>query len=260
MSQSKSNRPGQSRAGSASQSKQGARSTTGQTSTRSTSGTRSVVKRPVQQAPPASGFQARMDRMFPPFSARRYIALWVAFAALVVVVFLILLRPWASGQASVPAASTTTSCSIPGAAGKYLAIETDKGCIVAKLYTDPSDGVSKTIANFEEKARSGYFNGLTFHRVEDWVIQGGDPAGNGTGGGTMLSEYNQIPFEIGSLGVARGMDLSLNNDSQFFIVKADSPHLNGQYTNWGHVLEGMEAVSQIKVGDKINKLTIETRE
>jgi cyclophilin family peptidyl-prolyl cis-trans isomerase len=145
---------------------------------------------------------------------------------------------------------------VPAAEGK-MTIETAKGKIVLKLRTDAAAGVSQTISNFTNKANNGYFDGLTFHRVENWVIQGGDPLGNGTGGGKMPSEYNQIPFTAGSLGVARGGDPAVNNDSQFFIVKTDSFHLNGQYTNWGQVVEGMDVVNKIAVGDKITKIRVE---
>jgi peptidyl-prolyl cis-trans isomerase B (cyclophilin B) len=138
-----------------------------------------------------------------------------------------------------------------------MIIETSKGRIVLQLFTDPSAHVAGTILNFAQKAQSGYFNNLTFHRVEDWVIQGGDPQGTGTGGGDMNSEYNNIPFGAGSLGVARSMDPSKNNDSQFFITKSASPHLNGQYTNWGQVIEGMDVVNQIAIGDTITGITVE---
>jgi len=168
----------------------------------------------------------------------------------------------ATGQ-NTAAAPTTAAGAAPKMSltgpGKYMTIDTVKGKIVAKLYTDPEAGVSKTIANFEQKAKAGYFNGLTFHRVEDWVIQGGDPAGNGTGGGTMPSEYNQLTFGPGALGVARGGDPAINNDSQFFITKSDASYLDGQYTNWGQVVEGMDVVNQIAIGDKINTITIEDR-
>jgi len=150
-----------------------------------------------------------------------------------------------------------------------MVIDTAKGKIVAKLYTDPSAGVSKTIANFETKAKAGYFNGTAFHRVEDWVIQGGDPLSKdpasiqngtaGTGGGTMPFEYNQIDFGAGALGVARGQDPAINNDSQFFITKTSASYLNGQYTNFGQVVEGMDLVSKIAIGDKINTITVEDR-
>jgi cyclophilin family peptidyl-prolyl cis-trans isomerase len=138
-----------------------------------------------------------------------------------------------------------------------MTIETAKGRVVLKLYTEPGAGVSKTIANFTTKANSGYFDGLTFHRVEDWVVQGGDPMGTGTGGGNMPSEYNQIPFTAGSLGVVRGGDPAINNDSQFFILKADTFLLNGQYTNFGQVVEGMDVVNRLSIGDKMTKVRVE---
>ena len=147
------------------------------------------------QPPPKTGFMGAFDRALPPFSAQRYVVIWLGFIILVALVFLLLLQPWKGAQI---AASTD----------RYMVIETPKGTIVAKLYTEASAGVSKTIANFEQKADAGFFNGLTFHRVEDWVIQGGDPAGNGTGGGKMPSEYNKLTFKAGALGVARGNDPS----------------------------------------------------
>jgi cyclophilin family peptidyl-prolyl cis-trans isomerase len=148
-----------------------------------------------------------------------------------------------------------------GNTATYMVINTVKGKIVCKLYTDPAAGVSKTVANFVSKARDGYFNGLTFHRVEDWLIQGGDPLGNGTGGGDMPSEYNKIDFGVGALGVARGADPAINNDSQFFIVKDASAAagLVGQYTNFGQVVQGMDVVNKIGIGDKIISITIQSQ-
>jgi peptidyl-prolyl cis-trans isomerase B (cyclophilin B) len=143
---------------------------------------------------------------------------------------------------------------------KAMVIETSKGTIVCSLATDASAGVSKTIANFEQKANSGFFDGLKFHRVEHWVIQGGDPTGTGSGGNKIPSEYNNLPFNPGALGVARGPDRRLNSDCQFFIVKTDANFLNGDYTNFGQVIEGMDVVKKIAIGDKMNKVTIEERE
>jgi cyclophilin family peptidyl-prolyl cis-trans isomerase len=143
---------------------------------------------------------------------------------------------------------------------KVMAIETSKGTIVCSLATDASAGVSNTIANFEQKANSGFFDGLKFHRVEHWVIQGGDPTGTGSGGNKIPSEYNNLPFNPGALGVARGPDKRLNSDCQFFIVKTDANFLNGDYTNFGQVIEGMDVVQKIAIGDKMNKVTIEERE
>src|SRR5262249_53770585 len=149
--------------------------------------------------------------------------------------------PPAAGQGGAPPVVVVTATQSLTGTGTYMVIDTAKGKIVTKLYTDPSAGVTKTVANFESKAKAGYFNGLTFHRVEDWVIQGGDPKGNGTGGGSMPAEYNNIPFGVGALGVARAGDPTINNDSQFFIVKnADAAAgLVGQYTNFGQVVQGM---------------------
>lgn len=134
-------------------------------------------------------------------------------------------------------------------------ISTDVGDIVLTLY--PQDA-PKTVDNFAKKAKSGFYNGLDFHRVEDWVIQGGDPLGNGTGGAdTLPAEYNNRPFVAGSLGIARKADPRVNNDSQFFITKTDSPSLNGQYTNFGTVVQGMDVVNKVVIGTKILKITVE---
>jgi peptidyl-prolyl cis-trans isomerase B (cyclophilin B) len=254
--------------------------------------------RPVQQQ--RTGFSASVDRALPPFSAQRYVAIWVVGMIILIAVILLLLQPWngsapktgqvsptaqsgsAAGGATAapqPAAGQNTSAPAPtsppapavavvtatqslSGPGKYMTIDTAKGKIVCKLYTDPSAGVSKTIANFEAKAKAGYFNGLIFHRVEGWVIQGGDPTGTGSGGGTMPAEYNDIPFGVGALGVARGGDPAINNDSQLFIIKdaAQAAGLVGQYTNWGQVVQGMDVVNKIAVGDKINTITVEDRQ
>ena len=92
--------------------------------------------------------------------------------------------------------------------------------------------------------------------MEDWVVQGGDPKGTGTGGGQMPTELNNMPFKLGSLGVARGGDIRVSNDSQFFICTKDCNWLTGQYTNFGEVTDGMEIAGNIAVGDKIISLTI----
>jgi cyclophilin family peptidyl-prolyl cis-trans isomerase len=140
-----------------------------------------------------------------------------------------------------------------------MVIDTAKGTITCSLATEPGSGVAHTVANFEQKANAGYFDGLKFHRVENWVIQGGDPLGNGTGGGKMPAEYNRKHFGAGALGVARGADKSRNNDSQFFITKTDAAWLDGEYTNFGQVTEGMDVVGKIAIGDKINSIRVEER-
>ena len=134
-------------------------------------------------------------------------------------------------------------------------IKTAYGDIVIKPYTDKAPNF---INNFAAKAQAKFYDNLIFHRVEPgFVVQGGDPKGNGTGGGTIASEMNDVPFIRGSVGVARGGDIKVNNDSQFYIcltTAACSP-LTSQYTNFGEVISGMEFVDKIKVGDKILSIT-----
>lgn len=133
-------------------------------------------------------------------------------------------------------------------------IQTDKGVIRLELNVDKAP---KTVENFTKKAKEGFYNDLIFHRVEDWVIQGGDPKGDGTGGGEMETELSDLEFNEGSLGVARGGDINISNDSQFFITKEPALHLNKQYTNFGQVIEGMEVVKTIEIGDKIISIDIQ---
>jgi cyclophilin family peptidyl-prolyl cis-trans isomerase len=255
-----------------------------------------VTRRPVQQSG-QSNFSREVDRRLPPFSLQRYVVIWLLGMIPLLIVLLLLLQPFGNnnqagqgtqgsqqtaqatattstgafatdgtpaGQAGAVATPTLSALNVPKVAtsgpGKYMVIDTTKGKIVAKLYTEEEANVDGTIANFEEKAKAGYFNGLTFHRVEDWVVQGGDPLGTGTGGGDMPSEYNMVPFGAGALGVARGQDPAINNDSQFFITKTAAGWLDGQYTNWGQVTEGMDVVTSIAIGDKINSITVEERQ
>lgn len=139
-------------------------------------------------------------------------------------------------------------------------VKTTKGDITIELYKSETPFAT---ANFYKKVKAGFYNGLTFHRVEDWVIQGGDPLGDGTGGGTTLTELTQTPFTTGSVGYAAsgGMPIEqgqrISSGSQFFIVKQDAEHLNGQYTNFGNVVSGMDIVGQITIGDKILGITIQ---
>ena len=132
-------------------------------------------------------------------------------------------------------------------------IETSKGSIKLELYPDQAPN---TVANFIQKATSGVYAGRIFHRVENWVIQGGDPDGNGTGGGKMSAEYNNLPFGVGALGIARGRDRNINNADQFFITTTAASWLNGEYTNFGQVTEGMDVVKAINIGDRIIRITV----
>lgn len=142
-----------------------------------------------------------------------------------------------------------------GVKASYSAtIKTSKGEIKATLY---GKDAPNTVKNFIERSKAKFYNNLTFHRVEDWVVQGGDPKGNGTGGGLMQTELNAQKFVTGSLGIARGADIRVSNDSQFFITKSDATWLDQQYTNFGIVTSGMDVVNSMAVGDKIISITID---
>jgi len=103
------------------------------------------------------------------------------------------------------------------------------------------------VGNFVQLAKSGFYNGVTFHRViKGFMIQGGDPTGTGSGGPgyTFKTELNDQKFVKGALGVARTNQLDTNG-SQFFIMTADNFSLNGQYTQFGKVLSGQDVVDTI---------------
>ncbi len=112
------------------------------------------------------------------------------------------------------------------------------------------DVAPKHVARIKELTREGFYDGLTFHRViEGFMAQTGDPRGDGTGGsGKKLdAEFNQLNFGRGAVGMARSQSPN-SGDSQFFIMFDDASHLNGQYTVWGQVVEGMDFVDGIKRG------------
>ena len=132
-------------------------------------------------------------------------------------------------------------------------IATSKGNITVEFYPEETP---KTVENFAQKAQSNFYKGLKFHRVENWVVQGGDPLGNGTGGGKIPTELSQRQFGVGSVGVARGGDIKVSNDSQFFVCTTDCSFLTGQYTNFGTVVEGMDVVKNISIGDTIQGVSI----
>ena len=110
------------------------------------------------------------------------------------------------------------------------------------------------VSRIKELVNEGFYDGLKFHRViAGFMAQTGDPKGNGTGGsGTNLkAEFNNERHLRGTLSMARAQDPN-SADSQFFICLEDAPHLNGQYTVWGQVLDGMEYVDNIKKGEGNN--------
>lgn len=154
---------------------------------------------------------------------------------------------------------STTPSDTTSNTDSVVALKTKDGQIVIKLYQSETP---QTVANFLKKVNSGFYNGLVFHRViEDFMAQGGDPTGTGSGGGQQASEINQIPFKRGSVGLARGSVKEISNDSQFFICFSTPgcQHLTGDYVNFGEVLSGLEVLDQIKQGDKIIEITTKTK-
>ena len=132
-----------------------------------------------------------------------------------------------------------------------ITIEMENGKVMkGELYPEIAP---KTVANFRELAESGFYDGLIFHRViPGFMIQGGCPQGNGTGGPghNIPGEFsangfkNDLKHERGVLSMARAMHPD-SAGSQFFIMVADAPHLDGQYAAFGRITEGMETADEI---------------
>ena len=120
-------------------------------------------------------------------------------------------------------------------------IETNHGTITVQLWDDVAP---KHVANFQKLAKDGFYDGLGFHRIiKDFMIQGGCPDGTGTGGPgwSVDAEFNDRVHEEGVLSMARSADPN-SAGSQFFICLATCPHLDGSYTAFGKVTDGIDAV------------------
>ncbi|MBC7932621.1 MAG: peptidylprolyl isomerase [Rubrivivax sp.] len=133
-------------------------------------------------------------------------------------------------------------------------VSTDKGALTIELLAEDAP---LTVDNFVQLARRNYFNGITFHRVvPNFVIQGGDPRGDGNGGPgyQIRCEINMSPYARGAVGMAlSGKD---TGGSQWFVTHSPQPHLDGGYTVFGRVVEGLEVVDRIARGDRIRSVQI----
>lgn len=145
---------------------------------------------------------------------------------------------------------------------KTAIIKTAKGEIDIQFY--PEDA-PKTVTNFATLSKRGYYNGLTFHRVEDWVVQGGDPTGTGAGGQSIYGRTfedelnpNTPSYKEGYVeGIVAMANAGPNtNGSQFFILTKDTP-LSHAYTIFGKVTKGMDIVKQIAAGDKMLEISVQ---
>jgi peptidyl-prolyl cis-trans isomerase B (cyclophilin B) len=182
----------------------------------------------------------------------RKLARWphaIAIAALVVVAF----SCTSANSEGLPVRNT----------GHYATVETDRGIVVVELYPAVAP---KTVENFEKLAKQGFYNGLTFHRVvADFVVQGGDPDGTGTGGPgyTVPGEISKTEKHLrGTLATARTGDEvnpeRKSSGSQFYICLQPQPSLDAGYTIFGGVIKGMDVVDQIQRGDHMKKITLST--
>jgi cyclophilin family peptidyl-prolyl cis-trans isomerase len=156
---------------------------------------------------------------------------------------------------------TTDEVAAIKAEGKKIAIiETAHGKFTFELYDDDAP---LTVANFVKLARAGFYDGLTFHRVvkepQPFVVQGGDPLGNGMGNpGYMIDgEFSPTRQHLeGTVAMARSRDPN-SAGCQFFICLAPAPELDGQYAIFGQVITGMDVVHSLMQGDAMSRVTIE---
>jgi cyclophilin family peptidyl-prolyl cis-trans isomerase len=159
-----------------------------------------------------------------------------------------------SKDAGKPAPETDAN----GMSSDSVVIVTELGDIRFRFF--PKDAPC-TVARMRELIASGFYDGLTFHRVvPGFVVQGGDPVGNGTGGSgqRIRPEFNQRHHTEGTVAMSRTSDPN-SADSQFYFSLGTFPHLDGNYTVFGQVVEGMDVVRKIRVGDVMRKVVIEKK-
>lgn len=141
---------------------------------------------------------------------------------------------------------------------RHVLIETGKGTIKFLLYENEAP---LTTANFIELAERGFYDGLTFHRVEPgFVVQGGDPQGTGMGGSEKKIKLEVSPGlkhgDAGAVAMARSQHPD-SASSQFYITLGPAAFLDGNYAVFGRVIDGMDVVRQLRVGDRMTKVTID---
>lgn len=133
-----------------------------------------------------------------------------------------------------------------------LYMDLEKGRVTIEMYPEKAPG---HVARIKELTREGFYDGVVFHRViEGFMAQTGDPTGTGSGGSKkpdLKAEFNDVVHERGVTSMARTANPNSAN-SQWFIMLAHSPHLDGQYTAWGKVVDGMDLVDGIKKGSPYN--------
>jgi cyclophilin family peptidyl-prolyl cis-trans isomerase len=161
------------------------------------------------------------------------------------------IRPAPAGR---PMDESERQALIAPAFSPHAYIETDRGTIEIELAILDAP---LTVANFMALARKDFFNGVAIHRVvADFVVQDGDPRGDGEGGPgyAIRNEINERPYLRGTVGMA--LDWEDTGGSQFFITHSPQPHLDGRYTVFGHVVDGMAVVDAIQPWDIVRGVVI----
>lgn len=167
----------------------------------------------------------------------------------------------ASASQTEPPAAMQKTWAFPGVlpenqiSNREIRIKTDKGDIVFALYDKDAP---KTVSNFVYLAKGGFYDGLTFHRREDWVLQGGDPTGTGAGGPGYQFEDEPVTRQYVRGIVAMANAGPNTNGSQFFILLKDTP-LDPAYTIFGQVISGMDVVDKMKIGDVMRSVMVEAK-
>lgn len=136
-----------------------------------------------------------------------------------------------------------------------VVIKTPKGNITMELYPEK---MPITVENFLKLVNENFYDGLSFHRVEHWVVQGGDPNGDGTGGPgwqIKLETHPDLKNVVGGVAMARSSDPD-SAGSQFYILKKDSSWLDGEYAVFGMVTDGMDIVKRINRGDRMKTIEV----
>lgn len=135
--------------------------------------------------------------------------------------------------------------------GRLIYMDLEDGMVVIKSFPSLAP---VHVERIEELVKQGFYDGVVFHRViEGFMAQTGDPTGTGSGGSgkNLPAEFSDKPHKRGIVSMARASNPN-SADSQFFIMFADAPYLDGQYTVWGEVVEGMQFVDKIKKGSSAN--------
>jgi peptidyl-prolyl cis-trans isomerase B (cyclophilin B) len=194
-------------------------------------------------------------------SVRKKLLIGLGVAAAIAIIVVVARMPAPEGDnvlSSQPQTYSAPPAMTIDTSKQYTAtIETEKGDLVLELF---ASDVPVTVNNFVFLAREGFYDGLTFHRVvADFVVQGGDPIGDGTGGPgyEFDDEFTEHTHVAGALSMANSGPNT--NGSQFFITFTPQHHLDGVHSVFGQLIEGMDVLESIEQGDVMIRVTIDEK-